>query len=390
LATGDTDLRVRLWNPDSTRQVLSLIAHDEVVRGIAFRPDGQRLATTGDDKTAKIWRVSQTEFHDNALKDVTFSPDGQAIATASEDGTVRVWDATTLIPLFPPLEHTNAIVSRAAFNPVPGQRAYLASVGGNDRTVKVWTAGGTLLWEKVASAGDGEELDDVAFSSDGTRVATASRDHTARIWDSTTGDLLRTSPDPGGWVGAVAFSPVEPLLAAGDSNGKVMLWRYDTQQTPAVLQHSHLVDRLTFSPDGKLLATATTDGVVTVWDVTSGAGTEVYRWHAHAGRATTVAFSRDGALLATAGDDHVAKIWDLANGEVRQTLTHDVGVNAVAFSPDQKRLATAGEDHSVHVYPLELTELMTLAEQHVSRSLSNDECESYLHEQTCPVNKPGP
>ena len=149
----------------------------------------------------------------------------------------------------------------------------------------------------------------VAFSPDGTRLATGSEDRMARIWDPASGqELVRLSHDLG--VRAVAFSPDGTRLATGSHDAQV--WDPARRQELARLPHGGGVYRLI-----------------------------------HGGLAVfAVAFSPDGTRLATGSEDRMARIWDLASGHQLARLSHDGGVQAVAFSPDGTRLATGSMNDS--------------------------------------------
>ena len=151
----------------------------------------------------------------------------------------------------------------------------------------------------------------VAFCPDGKRLATASRDQTAKVWDAESGKELLT-----------------------------------------VYGHSGIVNSVAVSPDGKRLATASGDHTVKVWDAESGKELQTLRGHSES--VAGVAFSPDGKRLATASWDHTAKVWDADSGKELLTLRDHSGVvDCVAFSPDGKRLATAsGTTVQVHVLDL--------------------------------------
>jgi WD40 repeat protein len=96
-------------------------------------------------------------------------------------------------------------------------------------------------------------------------------------------------------------------------------------------------------------------------------------------------FSRDGTHLASSSFDRLAKVWDVATGEELVSLYGNTGnVFGVSFSPDGDRLATAGADGTVRIYTLRLDELVALARSRVTRSLTDEECRTFLHMDSCP------
>ena len=178
---------------------------------------------------------------------------------------------------------------------------------------------------------------DVAFSPDGTRMATASRDGTARVWDPATGqELIRITHDLGvtgpftGGVHGVAFSPDGTRLAtAGGRTARV--WNHATGQELIHMTHDGaMVNGVAFSPDGTRLATNSEDSTARVWD--SATGRELTRMTHDRFGVYGVAFSPDSTRLATAGDDSTARVWDPATGRELIRMTYDARtVNAMVL-----------------------------------------------------------
>jgi WD40 repeat protein len=143
------------------------------------------------------------------------------------------------------------------------------------------------------------------------------------------------------------------------------------------------------SPTGELVATTTQlptptgmGGPVDVWDPTTGRHVATL-----AGSSTGVvldlAFDADGSRLAASGQDGTVRIWDPSSGEQVLALPGHYPAFSVAFSPDGSRLASVGSDGVVRVWALELDELVNIAEDEVTRDLTDDECRQYLHEPDC-------
>ena len=160
----------------------------------------------------------------------------------------------------------------------------------------------------------------VAFSPDGTLVATAADDGTARIWDTTTGAHRSTLTGHNSRVTAVAFSPDGTLLATAADDRTARTWDTTTGANRSTLTgHNSRMTAVAFSPDGTLLATAANDRTARTWDTTTGANRTTLTGHTD--RLRDVAFSPDGTLLATAADDGTARTWDTTTGAHRTTLT---------------------------------------------------------------------
>ena len=225
----------------------------------------------------------------------------------------------------------------------------------------------------------------VIFSPDGTRLATASSDKTAKVWDAESGKELLTLSHSG-FVNDVVFSLDGKRLATASSDQTAKVWDAESGKELLTLSHSDFVNNVVFSPDGKRLATASNDQTSKIWDVTSGK--ELLALRGHSDPVSDVTFSPDGKRLATVSDDETAKVWDAESGKELLTLRgHSNIVNSVAFSPDGKYLATASHDGTVRVYTFDLGELLNLARKRVTRLFCPEECNRYFPSETCPKDR---
>jgi hypothetical protein len=196
----------------------------------------------------------------------------------------------------------------------------------------------------------------VAFCPGGTRVVAASSDK-ALLWDLRTNLQLRWfAHDDRVW--AVAFSPDGTRVATASHDHSARVWDASSGQELARFVHDAPVAGVAFSPDGAHVATASDDKTACTWDVLTG---DRLARVAHEGAVGDVVFSPNGDKLATAGSDGTARIWNPANGVKVTEVTHDGPVNGVAYSPTGTRLATASYDHTARVWnPIRGTELKRL------------------------------
>ena len=211
------------------------------------------------------------------------------------------------------------------------------AAAGADKTARVWDARtGQFL---LQCTGHTDKLTSVAFSSDGTRLATASEDKTARLWDAQTGQLLRVCKGHSQGVRSVAFSPDGTRLATASDDKTARLWDARTGQFLRVWKHVDRLASVAFSPDGTRLAISGSDKTVRLWDARTGLA--LLECTGHTSHIYSVTFSPDGTRLATASTDKTARLWDARTGEsLLECKGHPGEVYSVTFSPDGTRLAT--------------------------------------------------
>jgi sugar lactone lactonase YvrE len=190
----------------------------------------------------------------------------------------------------------------------------------------------------------------VAFSPDGTLLATADSDRTARLWDVVTGRTVRTLTGHLDSVRGVGFSPDGTLLATASDDKTVQLWDIATGRGIRALGgNTKYVLGVAFSPDGAILASAGYDQTARLWNIATGQIVRTLTGHSDS--VSGVAFSPDGTLLATASGDGTARLWDIATGRTVSILDGHAGsVHGVAFSPDGTLLATASSDRTVRLW----------------------------------------
>ena len=396
MVTASRDRTARVWDSSIGRELLTLYGHPGPIYSVALSPDGVHLATGDEQGNVRIWNIDP----DQELFSVTgvemplsgfrepreplFSPDGTRLyaifnvfATGLEPNSrVKVFDATTGVELLNLAEMDGVESNSLALSP-DGQRL---AIGNSDGHVRVWDDDTSqLLFDLPAQS---STVWGIAFSPDGKLLATPGQDNTAKIWDAMTGKARMTLAGHSDEIRGLAFSPDGTKLATASADTTAKIWDLSTGEALATLNgHSDPLWAIAFSPDGTRLATSSRDGTARIWDAVTGQALLILKGHTNT--VTDLAFSVDGTRLATTGNDGILKLWEVATGRELLTLP---GIGGAAFSPEMRRLATMNRDDlTLRMYVLQIEDLVSLAKSRLTRSLTMEECQKYLHREDCPI-----
>jgi WD40 repeat protein len=195
-----------------------------------------------------------------------------------------------------------------------------------------------------------EVLESASYSPDGSRIVTASRDLTARIWDARSGAPLAILKGHGGWVMSAAYSPDGARIVSASADKTARIWDARSGAQLAVLRgHGDVVESAAFSPDGTRIVTASADKTARIWDAGSAAQLAVLG--GHTGVVQSAAYSPDGSRIVTASADTSTRIWDAHSGKLLTTLSgHGDTVWTAVYSRDGGRIVTASADKSARIW----------------------------------------
>lgn len=272
------------------------------------------------------------------------SPDGRILAVA---GSLGIWlydiESQNLLRQLPA---TDYVVLCLAWSPDGTQ---IAS-GNSDATLRLWDV--ATGEPQQVMIGHTAEIDTVAWSPEARPglLASGSRDRTIRIWNVGDGEELRELEGHSSAVWSVAWSPDGELLASAGQDDSILLWQPTTDNLPRLLfGHSNDVWDVAWSPDGRRLASASSDRTARIWDVVQGA--EIGRLQGHSSDVNRVAWSPDGRRLLTGSDDGTVRLWDAASENEQGRLEgHDDPVWSVAWLPNGTEVVSAGVDGTVRLW----------------------------------------
>ena len=379
-------------------------AKDGEVTGLAFSPDSKTLVSTGSDRKAKFWdtsswlEVKTLEDGNDDVNAVAFSPDGRSLATATGSSAVagvesgiKLWDARTGEQTADLSRGSGRAYGIAASH--DGERIAYIETDTRHTVVNIWDL---AKGQKSHTFDLPFWLFSVEFSPDGSRLLTAGRDGTARIWDAETGRpfqlSIRAHADS---AFCATYSPDGKRIATASADKTIKIWDAASgRELMTLFGHKENVLRVVFSPDGRLLASAAQDKTVKLWDAETGRElrnlfnaqtdvrvTELLRaksafpqfmdllMNGKVVSGAAVAFSPDGKTLALGvggyvsatlgGEENLAKIaseirlFDVASGaEVHRFEGHDDFIQSLSFSSDGRKLASGSADKTVNVWDL--------------------------------------
>lgn len=373
--TVGEDGMVRAWQPLRQQLRSEWRGHAGRIRSVALAPSAGLLATAGkDDSMVKIWNVSQIASappasprppqplapatlrhtlsgHTGPVLSIAFSPDGDTLASAGQDTAVRMWNAHTGEPGEVLRGHEREVLS-LAFSP---DGITLASAGGDSQH------GDVLFWDVKSASQTGSlpgnpcTVFDVAFSPNGKTLATGGHDRLLRLYDVGERKEIAT-------LKSRQKALARRLLFADD--GRTLLAGGDVLSMYDVVDRSHRLDvphdetsDMKLSPRGDLLAASAWQvGRITLFEFPSLQPR--LTWRAHREALQAVAFSPDGRYLASTSTDSTAKIWQVADGRLRAVLLSPLGdLYAVAFSPDGQTLAASNDETPFNVYLWDVSSL---------------------------------
>ncbi|ORX96563.1 putative Angio-associated migratory cell protein [Basidiobolus meristosporus CBS 931.73] len=370
-----------------TRCSSTLSGHSEAILSCSFSPDGSQLATGSGDTTVRIWDLN-TETphhtlagHKNWVLYISWSPDGKFLASGSMDNMVRLWDPKTGKPVGDALRGHTKWITCIAWEPLHlNPKCTRFATSSKDGTVRIWDT--RFRRAVITLSQHTAAVTCVKWGGDGL-IYTSSQDKTIKVWDSE-GKLVKTLEGHGHWVNTMALSTDSVLrtgsfdhtgkrytneeeakevafkrweeakgkrperLVSGSDDFTMYLWEPATSKKPIarLTGHQKLVNQVCFSPDGRIIASASFDNSVKLWDGFTGKFIASLR--GHVGPVYQVVFSSDSRMVMSGSKDSTLKIWDMKTKKLKLDLPgHQDEVYTVDWSPGGDRAASGGKDRTL-------------------------------------------
>jgi WD40 repeat protein len=375
LVSTGMDRTVCVWNtsresvPVLSKPLLELQGHTGNVFHAVFSPDGKRIVSSSQDCTLRYWnaengkQLAVLHGHRSEVIQSEFVAGDDTILSVSPDNTVRYWSVTECENDFAVRGHTNFVYSVAVH---PNNQRFASTAW--DGTARVWD----MRTKKELYKLDHEPnpiVASVAYHPNGKKLATLSRDGGVRLWDADTGKLLHQWPVPlgGCYDSRLAFSPDGKLLVAGNHTGLVTFWDLQTRQPLkwSIKQPTAVYD-LAFSPDSRFLVVTTflKEEAIWMWDIEKQE--LVRKFTQPVSGAHSVAWHRSGKTFAAGTEDGIVVLYNAETGEASKVMKHSGVVHGIAFHPNGKIFATACSDNLIRFWDVETQSLLAELKGHQS------------------------
>jgi len=332
LVSASQDQTVRLWNLQG-QSLKTWRGCASGIRSFSLSPNGTTLASRGLDEAVYLWqlrfdaglspsrpdkilqrRAGLTSPLTSWASSLSFSPDGQTVATNGQDGSLLLWHVST--GLLHQWSGHGAPVWTVAF----AATGNVLASGSKDQSVRLWDVQTHRCLQVLE--GHRNDVRSLAFSDDNQHLASGSSDQTIRLWDIETGVCRHVLQGHTGGVFTLAFAAHDQQLISGSFDQTIRVWNLQTGESVKVLRgHTGGIWSVAVCPDHQLLASGSGDQTIRLWNLQTGSCLNVL--HEHTSWVTSVSFSPDGQFLISGSDDRTLKVWDITTGCCIQTLMVD-------------------------------------------------------------------
>jgi WD40 repeat protein len=202
---------------------------------------------------------------------------------------------------------------------------------------------------KIAAIDQIQRISSVAFSKDGRYALSGSEDNKIRLWDLSSGELMRTFKGHTDVVTSVSFSPKTPNILSGSKDNTMRLWDRNNGNLLHKFEHSALVKSVSFSPDGRYALSGSYDNTIRLWELNKWGFVKIFKGKSD--KVRSVAFSPDGKSIVSGSADNTIRLWNVDSGVLMRTFKgHSDNVYSVSFSHDGSEIITGSWDKTVRLF----------------------------------------
>lgn len=299
--SASTDGKIKVWNANSAKLLFEFQETPSIAKSLSFSPNGKRIAAAFTDGSIAVFSdtgkiVRSIVGHKGWCNSVSFSPDNNRVVSSSID--IKVWDATNGTELFCMTQHKDWVTC-ATYSP---DGKYIASSSG-DRSIKIWDSRSGKIIRTLTNHTAAVWF--VAFSPDGKHIVSSSRDRTIRIWNFLSGLEILTLQGHSNMVTSATFSPDGKRIISTSEDNTIRIWDVKTGKETMIIQDYAF--RATFSPDNNYLLSISNNSIK-IYDALSGI--EITTIEEQSLTVYAAVFSPDGRRIASALSDGSIHIYD--------------------------------------------------------------------------------
>ena len=369
LATGSGEKIIKVWDIDTGLYLQSLSGHLSEINAITFSSQNKILATASVDRTVKIWDITTgkclktLQGRADYVHSVIFSSDNKTIVSGSQH-SINFWDVDSRKCISTFFEDKDWFSSLAIND--HQKIIACANIGNENNVIRIWQIDSLNQSNQIPDKilkGHHDNIWSIALNPDGTKIVSGSSDRTIKIWNSQTGECLKTLTGHNRPVLSVVFSPDGNTIASCGGHSIIKLWNSQSGECVQTIQEraSYIIK---FNSNGSILASGHTSGIVKLWDINNG---QCIQNLGNFGKPIiSIAFSPHGNYIAYGSYDGTVTVWDITNNKSIAILQEKFSSPwSLAFSKDSNLLAVGRDCEMIQIWDINTGEIITSFQGHL-------------------------